>query len=236
MTSVSVFIPAYNEEDILAGNIDIIHRRLEQLNRDFELFIIDDASTDSTPQIGKNLAEKYEDLTFVRCDKGPSARENLARNFSLARGNIVVFMDADLSADLNRLEELIGAVEKGCDIATGSRHLKEAIVHRSLSRRIISSLFKYFVRFYFNSRVNDHECGFKAFRRKVILNLVEEMGYDAGFSRKMFWDAEMFVRAQRKGFEIREIPVYWKAGERSSLRFFKELSIIPYMLRLRFRL
>ena len=52
----------------------------------------------------------------------------------------------------------------------------------------------------------------------------------------MFWDTEMFVRAQREGYKIKEIPITWKAGEKSSIRFFKEISMIPYMLRLKSKL
>jgi len=233
---VSVFIPAYNEEKILEESITRVYRKLKELEYNFELFIIDDSSTDSSPIIGGRLADKYKGVRFIGYHNGPSRRENLAKSFRLAEGDIILFMDVDLSTDLKHLKELIESVKRDYDIATGSRHVEGASINRKLSRRIISSSFKYFVKFYFNSKINDHECGFKAFKREIILKLVNEMGYDSEFKRKMFWDAEMLIRAQKKGCRIKEIPVQWAAGEKSALRFFRELSMIPYLLSLRFRL
>lgn len=236
MTEISIFVPAYNEETILEQNVTKIYNKLNELRYDFELFIIDDSSTDSTPLIGNNLAEEHKKIIFVRYEIGPSSRENLAKSFNFAKGDTIIFMDADLSTNLKHTKELVDTVRKGYDIVTGSRHIKGTVVHRNLSRRIISNLYKYFAKFYFNSKVNDHECGFKAFKKEVILHLVNEMGYDKKFKRKMFWDTEMFVRAQREDYKIKEIPITWKAGEKSSIRFFKEMSMIPYMLRLKSKL
>ena len=236
MTEISIFVPAYNEEIILEKNIIKIYNKLNELGYDFELFIVDDSSTDSTPSVGSNLAKEHEKIMFVRHEIGPSSRENLSKSFNLAKGDIIIFMDADLSTNLKHTKELVDTVRKGYDIVTGSRHIKGTVVHRNLSRRIISNLYKYFAKIYFNSKVNDHECGFKAFKKEVILHLVNEMGYDKKFKRKMFWDTEMFVRAQREDYKIKEIPITWKAGEKSSIRFFKEMSMIPYMLRLKSKL
>ncbi len=236
MVKLSVFIPAYNEGKILEKNILKVYEELNRLKYNFELFIVDDSSKDSTPDIGRKLAKKYNKIKFVRYPNGPSRRENLAKSFQLAEGDTIMFMDSDLSTDLTYLPKLVERIGDGFDIVTGSRHLKNSKVKRSFSRWLISLLFKWFAKLYFGSRVNDHECGFKAFKKDIILDLLKDMGYDNKFKRKMFWDTEMFVRAQRKGYKIKEIPVRWKAGEKSALSFFKELSMVPYMLSLRFRL
>lgn len=234
MLKISVFIPCYNEGDTLKKSIIKLYDHLTQSKYSFELFIIDDASSDSTPLIGKKLSKKHKQIRFIRYDSGPSRRENLAQSFKLAKGDIILFMDADLATNLNSFQSLVKETEK-YDIVTGSRHLPKSIVERTFYRNLISILFKYFVMFYFNSKIYDHQCGFKAFKKEVILELVEEMGYDKEYKRKMFWDSEMLIRAQKK-YKIKEIPVHWKAAEKSTMKFFKELSMFPYILKLRFKL
>lgn len=236
MSRISLFIPVYNGEEILEKNLAQVYDRLKELKYDFELFIIDDSSTDSSPVIGKKLSDRYREVRFVGYDNGPSRRENLAKSFTLAKGDILAFMDVDLSVDLKHLKELIEAVEKSYDISTGSRYVEGAVVKRSLSRNIISNAFKYFIRLYFSSGINDHQCGFKAFKKEVILKLVDEMGYDSKFKRKFFWDSEMLVRAQRDGYRIKEIPVKWIEKEKSTWSFWKETSILPYIFDLKSRL
>ena len=58
-------------------------------------------------------------------------------------------------------------------------------------------------------------CGFKAFKRKVILTLVEEMGYDKSLKRGVFWDTELLVRAIRHGYKIKEIPILWRERKKA---------------------
>ena len=144
-----------------------------------------------------------------------------------------MFMDADLATDLKNIPTLIRMIDDGYDIATGSRHIAGTVSKRLLSRRLISFFYKHFVKFYFNSKINDHECGFKAFRRDVILDLLNYLGYDYQFKRKMTWDTEMFLIAQKLDYKIKEIPIIWEEGQKSALRFRTELSIVPYLLRLK---
>jgi glycosyltransferase AglD len=236
MTLVSLFIPGYNEEKIIEENLIKVMRVIGDLPWDFEVFFVDDSSTDRTPQLVSKLAERYRDLTPLRYENGPSRRENLAESFKKARGNIIMFMDADLATDLKNIPTLIRMIEDGYDIATGSRHIGGTVSKRLLSRRLISFFYKHFVKFYFNSKINDHECGFKAFRREVILDLLNHLGYDYQFKRKMTWDTEMLLIAQKKRYKIKEIPVIWSEGAKSTLRFRTELSIIPYLLTLKNKL
>ena len=79
----------------------------------------------------------------------------------------------------------------------------------------------------------DHQCGFKAFKKSVLMDLVKSAGYDSTFKRGWFWDAEILIRARRTGYKIVEIPVTWKSGDKSSFNFKNELRMIPYMLKLR---
>jgi glycosyltransferase AglD len=233
VTLISLFIPCYNEEKIIGTNIPRIFTFLKTLPWKFEVFLVNDNSFDNTFEIAKGLKKKYNSLRILNYYKGPSRRENLAHSFKKSNGDIIVFMDMDLATDLSYLRNLIQEIIDGNDIATGSRHIEGAKSNRLISRRMISYAFKIFVQVYFNSKINDHECGFKAFNREKLFVLLNYLGYDTLFKRKMVWDTEMLLIAQKLNYQIKEVPIIWKEGVKSSLRFSTELSIIPYLLQLR---
>ena len=195
---------------------------------------MDDSSTDKTSDIGKRLSKNIK-IKYLRYNNGPSRRENLAVSFGKAKGDIIVFMDTDLAVDLEALPKIISNVGK-YDIAIGSRYVKGARVKRTYFRLLLSKFYNYFVRAYFRSRIRDHQCGFKAFKKKVILKLVKKMSYDKTFRRGWFWDAEMLMLAQRLGYKIREIPVKWKYGEKSTFNLKRELRMLFYILHVKKRL
>ena len=232
---ISVFIPCYNEEQRIEKNILHIYSLLLSLKRPFELVIVDDGSTDSTPALAKNFTKKYPHLLYQRYDPGPSRRENLGKALRTANGGIVAFMDLDLSADISYFPHLITSIEKGNDIAIGSRY-KGLHAKREFGRKIISVFYNAFMRFYFHSIIADHQCGFKAFRKDKLIPLLDVMEYDAHFTRGWFWDVELLVRAQRFNYKIDEFSVPWSFAKQSSFNIRRELKMLPYVLRLRFRL
>lgn len=229
---ISVLIPCYNEEMRLEKNILIIYKALKELKKQFELIIVDDSSSDKTAEIGKSIAKKYKEIVYQWYDNGPSRRENLAQAMKTAKGGIIVFMDLDLSADLSSLSRLIEGAEK-YDIAIGSRY-KEKHAQRTFKRRVISTIYNVFMKMYFHSKIKDHQCGFKAFKKPVLVSLLDEMGYEK--TRGWFWDVELLVRAQRKGYSIDEFPVDWQEGKLSTFNIRRELKMLPYVLKLRWKL
>ncbi len=235
-SKISLFIPIYNEEKVIRDNISKLFNSMDKLNKDFEIIIVDDNSSDNSQKICKEITKKNKKIRYIRYNSGPSRRENLSLSFKKARGNILAFIDADLSVDLSYTKKLFDEVEKGADISIGSRYVKGSYIKRTFLRTFISSLYNAFIRIYFNSCILDHQCGFKAFKKEVILDLVEDLGYDRTFVRGWFWDAEMLIRAQKKQYKIIEFPVVWKHGQKSEFEFKRELKLIPYMLKLKWRL
>jgi hypothetical protein len=114
--------------------------------------------------------------------------------------------DTDLATDMAHLEELIEAVRSGeYDLATGSRRMAESDAARPAKRDIPSAGFNGLVRLFLRSDLMDHQCGFKAFDREAMLELLDETQ-----DRHWFWDTEVLVRAQRKGLRVKEFPVRWE--------------------------
>ncbi len=233
---VSLFLPVYNEERILGKNISKIFDVLKELRKNFEIIIVDDGSSDNTHKACKKMCANNNRIRYIRYNNGPSRRENLAKSFKKAKGDIIAFMDMDLATDISHTKRLFEEIEKGADIAIGSRNIRKAYIKRTLFRRSISYLYNLFMRIYFNSHILDHQCGFKAFKKDVILNLIQEMDYDYKFIRGWFWDTELLLRAQKKHYKIIELPVRWKMGEKSEFNVNRELRMIPYILKLKNRI
>jgi len=231
---VDIFIPVYNE----GKKIDNIRKIFSALNPNlfqFRIIIVNDNSNDKTLEKLNIMKDEYN-FDIVDFNKGPSRRENLAEAMNNSDADYVMFMDFDLATDISALQELLKGLKEGYDIVIGSRYIKGSFYERKWYRLFISKIYNFFIRFYFGSKVYDHQCGFKAMNAHVFKKIKKEMGYDYKFKRGWFWDAEFLIRAQKKGFKIKEIPIKWKFGKDSSFSFKREMRMIPYILSLRFKL
>ncbi|MEW6295025.1 MAG: glycosyltransferase [Candidatus Diapherotrites archaeon] len=229
MAEVSFFVPVYNGESSVKQNLHKMYDFLNKGFRSFELIVVDDNSKDNSRKIIKEFAKNKKAIKLIEFEKGPTRRENLAQSFLQAKGNIVVFLDLDSIQSLSAIPELVEEIRKGEDIALGSRYVKGSRIKRRISRRLMSLLYNKFIQFYFNSKIRDHNCGIKAFKRKKLIELVKELGYDASLSRGWFWDAELLIRAQKKGMKIIELPVVWHEQRKSSFSLMREIKMVPYI-------
>lgn len=231
---IKIFIPAYNEEAFIEKNLRYMYKRFtDLLKEEFILYLVNDGSTDRTGEIIDSL--NLKNLIHLRC-KGPTVRENLAKMiFKHGNdGDLIFFMDADLSTNMSAIPQLLAAINNGYDIAIGSRYIKGSRLMRTPYRFFISKVFNLFLRFYFFSRINDHECGFKLFKASVIKDIIKDLG--TNLLRRAFWDSEMLIRAQQKKYKIKEVPVSWVEGPKSYISVNKEKSMVPYILFLKFKL
>lgn len=235
MIELSLFIPVYNEEKIIEKNLSKIFKKLNELNFDYEVIVSDDGSVDSTERIVKKLEKKYKNLRVYRSEKNLGRGEILSVSFKMANGKYIGFMDIDLATNLNHIQDLIENL-KNADVVTGSRWLNKSLVKRGFFRRMISFFYnKFLLRILFNSKVKDHQCGFKGFKKDVALKLVEECGIVK--DRRWAWDTEMLIRAQRHGYAIKEFPVEWDAGNRSTFKILRDIAIVwTYLFKLRLKL
>jgi glycosyltransferase involved in cell wall biosynthesis len=144
--------------------------------------------------------------------------------------DIVSYMDVDLSTNLNHLPELIKAIEDGSHIAIGSRLSKGSRVKRSLKREFISRSYSALIRAMFLTPFRDAQCGFKALSRDTVRALVPLVK-----DNNWFFDSELLIIATRRGFRIKEIPVYWEDDPDSRVRIIRTAwEDIKGLLRLRF--
>jgi len=211
---VSAVLPVYND---LAALRIAIPRSLETLDaiapEGFELIVAEDGSTDGSTEFIRDLEAKDPRVRLLHADERLGRGRALNRAAAGARGSIVCYYDVDLATDMAHLSELIGAVRDGDDIATGSRLLPERNIARSGGREIASRGYNMLVRTILGSSRHDHQCGFKAFQRDRLLDLLPSVTAD-----HWFWDTEVLVRAQKNGYRIQEFPVRWQQGEGTTVR------------------
>jgi glycosyltransferase involved in cell wall biosynthesis len=218
LVEVSMVFPAYNEADALEAAVEKVTKALNEFALSYEIIIAEDGSTDGTDKLAAALAEKHHFVKHVHGKKRLGRGTALKNAFKQSSGEVLVYMDLDLATDLKHLKSLVGAVKfEGYDFATGSRMLPQSNVERSSTRNIASKTYNFMVRALLGSKVKDHQCGFKAFRREPLMQLLDEVG--AGH---WFWDTEILVRAYLRGYKIKEIPVSWRGGRETKVRLLKD--------------
>lgn len=203
--AIDVVVPVYNEQDDLEPSI----RRLDDyLTRSFpftyRITIADNASTDATLAIAKDLAAELPSVTVTHLEQ--KGRGRALREVWLASdATVVAYMDVDLSTDLAALLPLVAPLLSGhSDLAIGSRLSRHSRVVRGPKRELISRSYNLIVRTTLATRFSDAQCGFKAMRAdraRELLPLVEDTQW--------FFDTELLVLAERAGLRIHEVPVDW---------------------------
>lgn len=204
--SVSVVLPAYDEAGRLREAVGETHDALDAFlpAGSFEVIVAEDGCTDRTPKIARELADEGR-VRHVHSDERLGRGRALEEAFRAARGETLVYFDCDLATDLSHLEELVESVRSGgYDVATGSRRLAERRADRPARRRLPSAAYNGLVRVALGSDLRDHQCGFKAFDRTVLEDVLPSVE-----DGHWFWDTEVLVAAQRAGYRVREFPVEW---------------------------
>lgn len=230
--SLSIVIPAYNEGARIENALQRVLACVAERHWNAEVLVVDDGSSDSTPDIVQRWMATHPNLHLIHNDgnrgKGYSVRNGLLQ----ARGSIVMFTDADLSSPIEEAELLFAALDAGADVAIGSRWLERQrqTLHQPLYRRFFGRCFNWVTRTLMGLPYKDTQCGFKAFKREAAqtifrLQTIERWGFDP----------EILFIARKRGYRIQEVPVSWAHDERTrisylrdGLQMLKELAIVRW--------
>ncbi len=216
--SLSVVIPVHNESEVLERTVEELLESLEGLRiSSYEIILSEDGSSDSSREIGRDLAARHECVKSIHSDRRLGKGEAVSRGFRQGRGDILLFVDADLATDLKHLKQLVAPLEEGkAEIAIGCRYGDEH-VDRSPHRELASRAYNWTVRNLLASEFRDHQCGFKAFKRGAFESL-DSVVTEKGF----FWDTEVLLEAQERDIEVVEVPVSWQASDDSKVRLSRD--------------
>jgi uncharacterized membrane protein YbhN (UPF0104 family) len=205
---VSVVLPAYNEEATIENTVETTLATLSEFlpAGTFEVIVAEDGCEDRTPEIADRMAEEDERVRHYHSDDRLGRGGALNRAFEDADGETLVYFDTDLATDMRHLEQLVESVRSGeYDFATGSRWMPGETADRPAKRDVASRGFNGLTRLFLGSKMRDHQCGFKAFDRTALFDVLSEVE-----DEHWFWDTEVLVRAQRRGYDIEEFAVDWE--------------------------
>jgi dolichyl-phosphate beta-glucosyltransferase len=219
--NLSIVIPVWNESGKIISEIEAAILFLEMKRLSGEVIISDDGSRDGTVKAIENWSINAKlpvrVLQNQHLGKGNAVRKGILE----AKGDIVLFIDSGNCIPYEDVWEGIQLVDHGeCEIANGSRYLPDSriLIPKGWIRRILSFSFRKFVCFYMHipAHLTDTQCGLKIYRKDVAHTL-----YSQCFTQGFIFDIEIILRAQQKGYSIREFPVRWSSDPDSRLFIFR---------------
>lgn len=213
---LSIVIPAYNESRRIGATLDAALAYLAGSHTRGEVIVVDDGSRDETAALVARYAETHPAVRLLRngCNrgKGYTVRHGVLE----ARGEVVLFCDADGSTPMGEASKLLAVIEAGgAEAAIGSRALPKSDLARPQPwfRRAMGWGFRNLVRLLVVRGFRDTQCGFKAFRRESAREVFRRQTLD-GFA----FDVEILFIARRLGYRVVEVPVRWLDSRDSRVR------------------
>jgi glycosyltransferase involved in cell wall biosynthesis len=202
---VEIVVPVHDEERILRPSIELLLGYLrEEFPFEFSVVIADNASTDATAGVARELEEEHPEVAYLRT--GQKGRGLALRTAWLASSaDVVSYMDVDLSTNLTSFLPLVAPIMSGhSELAIGTRLGHGAHIRRQPKREVLSRGYNALIHAGFRVGFSDAQCGFKAIRADVARRLVP-LAVDDGW----FFDTELLLLAERHGLRIHEVPVDW---------------------------
>jgi dolichyl-phosphate beta-glucosyltransferase len=232
-TSLTIIIPAYNEQSRLPGTLDRIIEYMQTAGwARWEIVVVDDGSSDGTAEVAE-AAHRVNACVRVLRNPGNRGKGYAVRHGMLdSKMDWCLLSDADLSAPIEELGKLWNAV-KGSDaaVAIGSRAIDRSLigVHQPGFRETAGKVFNFAMQAFIGLRIHDTQCGFKLFRGDVAKQVFERQQIE-----RFGFDVEALFVAQKLGYRIAEVPVRWnhvdgsKVGMLNGAQSFLDLAKIRW--------
>lgn len=202
--TVDLVIPVHDEERSLPGCLEVLNRHLADFPFRCSITIVDNASTDATLRVARELAAPLENVRVLHLDrKGRGLALRTA--WSGSDADVVAYMDVDLSTGLDALLPQVASLVNGhSDLAVGTRLAPGARTVRGSKRELISRCYNKVARWTHGAHFSDAQCGFKAARAEVVKPLLKHIQDES-----WFFDTELLLLAEHNGLRVTEIPVDW---------------------------
>ena len=196
MPSLSIVIPAYNEEASVAATVEEVSSVVEMLKMDYEILLVNDGSRDHTGEIARELEQRIPNFRLIEHFPNRGYGGALKAGFAAATKDVIVFTASDKQFKFSEITLLLDKLTPDMTLVSGWR------VHRqdSLIRRLNGRGWNTVVMLLFGRTIHDIDCGFKVFRREALDHLHLE-------SNGAMIDTEMLAEMRARGFKMTEVPV-----------------------------
>jgi glycosyltransferase involved in cell wall biosynthesis len=214
---LSLVVPCYNDAGYLADSTARITRVLDDHAVRFEMVFVEDHSADDTRAVIEDLVARDQRFRAVYHEQNKGRGQSFQSGAAIARGDIIGFVDIDLEVHERYILDMVAAIHRGAEVATGRRTIKLSLRPYDLMRHAMSLGYASLYRLALRLPTRDPETGFKFFRRETLQKLFRQ-ATAAGW----FWDSEAMAYSTLLGFRIDEVPCEFvrRADKRSSVRLF----------------
>jgi glycosyltransferase involved in cell wall biosynthesis len=215
----SIVIPAFNEGQRITATLDKVLAYIGQQGWKAEVIVVDDGSRDETPAIVRGYAQRHPAVRLLQNPgnrgKGYSVRHGMLE----ARGDLLLFSDADLSSPIEEATKLFAALAEGAEVAIGSRWLRSELqtARQPFYRQLFGRVFNLHLRVLLGLRFKDTQCGFKAFTAGAAQALFPRQKIE-----RWGFDPELLFLARKFGLPVREVAVQWAHDNRSKISYLKD--------------
>lgn len=218
---ISIVIPVYNEEKLIAECLRRVEAFLSLKPWEWEIIVSSDGSKDSTDSIVENISKQRPQgrLKLLTAEKNTGKGMAVRRGVLEAGGKFILVTDVDLSAPIKEMDKLVTALENGCDIAIGSRAIREpgCDVQQSFKRWLAGRIFNFFVQVLVIKGFKDTQCGFKCFNQAAARDIFSVQKLN-GFA----FDVEVLLLARKKNLKVKEVAVMWKEAGSSKVKLIRD--------------
>ncbi len=219
--SLTIIIPAFNEEHRITSTLERVQAYVMKHHPDGEVLVVDDGSRDQTCQVVEMYSARFPELRLLALPENRGKGHAVKKGIEASTGKVVLFMDADLSTPIEELDAMLHLLEEH-DVVIGSRYLEGSRVEKRQPRHRIwlSRLGNTVITLFLLDGVRDTQCGFKLFRGDVARTMVR-------FQRihRFGFDMELLVILRSLGYRLVEAPVSWVNSTDSRLRPIKDALI-----------
>jgi len=201
--SISVVIPAFNEEQFIGQCLDATSQTLTDMGLAHELVVVDDGSSDHTAAVAHRAGRTIPGVRVLQLPRNEGKGSALSHGAVAADHELVAFVDADLEIHPRQLRTLYEAmVASGADAVIGSKHHPSASFGFGAIRRFLSSTYSRIVEIAFRLPVHDTQTGLKLFRAAALRDVLARTTV-----QRFAWDLEVLLGLSRSGYQIIEVPV-----------------------------
>jgi dolichol-phosphate mannosyltransferase len=232
---LSVIIPAYNEAQNLERTVEETLSTLAKTDLKHEVIIVDDGSRDGTYEKALAIASKRPNVKASGYNKNMGKGYALKRGFQFARGDLILFLDADSDLPSSQIPVLLDYLSQdSANIIVGSKRHRLSKVHYPLLRKVLSAGYHRLVRTLLNLNVSDTQVGIKLFQREVLEQVLAQVSV-----KRYAFDVELLATAARSGYRINEAPVTLEFRNSSKIdlravwRMFLDTLRVFYRIRIR---
>jgi dolichyl-phosphate beta-glucosyltransferase len=210
---LSIVIPAYNEELNISATLKDISEYLKARDYEYEIIIVDDGSTDKTIEIANSLKNLFYNFIVLEDGKNYGKGHAVKKGILSAKGDFILFMDADNATRIDQFDKLMAAALEGNGAVLASRRIPGAEVesHQPWYRIVLGNIYILLSRVILGVSVPDYNCGFKLYTKETAKFLFPKLNRN-----DWSFDSELVYLMHKFSIKSKSVPIRWQDKAKTS--------------------